>query len=154
MGGAIGFERVGIRLNPSAHGFFGITIDQDTIPTFEYVADRLNNYPDLAYAHLVEPMLPVDNVPYAVKDITKHFRPLYHGKLITNCGYTVERADRVIAGGYADAVSFGSAYIANPDLVERIRRCSPWAKPDANTYYTPGPQGYTDYPAISDNIAD
>ncbi|MGD0170235.1 MAG: alkene reductase [Smithella sp.] len=153
VGGAIGFDKVGIRLNPSAHGFFGITIDQDTIPTFEHVVGRLNDYPNLAYAHLVEPMLPVDNVPYAVKDIAKHFRPLYRGKLVTNCGYTAESADRVIAGGYADAVSFGSAYIANPDLVERISRDLPWAKPDANTYYTPGPKGYTDYPTISENVA-
>ncbi|MFZ1980226.1 MAG: alkene reductase [Smithella sp.] len=154
VGGSIGFERVGIRLNPSAHGFFGITIDQDTIPTFEHVVGRLNDYPNLAYAHLVEPMLPVDNVPYAVKDIAKHFRPLYRGKFVTNCGYTAESADRVIAEGYADAMSFGSSYIANPDLVERIGQGLPWAKPDASTYYTPGPKGYTDYPAMSKNIAD
>jgi N-ethylmaleimide reductase len=149
VGGAIGFNKVGIRLNPSAHGFFGITIDQDTIPTFEYVVERLNDYRDLAYVHLVEPMMPVNNVPYAVQDIAKHFRPLYHGVIVTNCGYNAESADRVITEGYADAVAFGSAYIANPDLVERIRLGSSWAKPDTNTYYTPGPQGYTDYPTIS-----
>ena len=103
---------------------------------------------------MVEPMLPVDNVPYAVKDIAKHFRPLYHGTLVTNCGYNAESADRVIAEGYADAVAFGSAYIANPDLVERIRRCSLWAVPDANTYYTAGSKGYVDYPALSNNIVD
>jgi len=51
-------------------------------------------------------------------------------------------------------VSFGSSYIANPDLVERIGQGLPWAKPDANTYYTPGPKGYTDYPAVSKNITD
>jgi N-ethylmaleimide reductase len=108
----------------------------------------------MAYAHMVEPMLPVDNVPYAVKDIAKHFRPLYHGTLVTNCGYNAESADRVIAEEYADAVAFGSAYIANPDLVERIRRGSPWATADTNTYYTPGPKGYVDYPALSNNIVD
>lgn len=152
VGEAIGFNKVGIRLNPSAHGFFGITIDQDTIPTFEYVVNRLNNYVDLAYAHLVEPMLPVDNVPYAVTNIAKHFRPLYRGTFVTNCGYNAESAHRVIADGYADAVAFGSAFIANPDLVERIRLGSSWAVPDINTYYTPGPKGYTDYPALSNNI--
>jgi N-ethylmaleimide reductase len=45
IGKAIGFNKVGIRLNPSAHGFFGITIDKDTIPTFEYIIERLNGYP-------------------------------------------------------------------------------------------------------------
>jgi N-ethylmaleimide reductase len=97
---------------------------------------------------MVEPMLPVNNVPYAVKDIAKHFRPLYRGTLVTNCGYNAESAHRVIAEGYADAVAFGSAYIANPDLVERIRQGALWAVADTNTYYTPGPQGYVDYPAI------
>jgi N-ethylmaleimide reductase len=154
VGGAIGFKKVGTRLNPSAHGFFGITIDKDTIPTFEYVVERLNDYQALAYVHLVEPMLPVDDVPFAVKDIAKHFRPLYSGTVVTNCGYTAESADRVIAEGYADAVAFGSAYIANPDLVERIRKGSLWAMADTNTYYTPGSQGYVDYPALSNNIAD
>ena len=154
VGGAIGFKKVGTRLNPSAHGFFGITIDKDTIPTFEYVVERLNDYQALAYVHLVEPMLPVDDVPFAVKDIAKHFRPLYSGTVVTNCGYSAESADRVIAEGYADAVAFGSAYIANPDLVERIRKGSLWATADTNTYYTPGSQGYVDYPALSNNIAD
>ena len=148
VGGAIGFKKVGTRLNPSAHGFFGITIDKDTIPTFEYVVERLNDYQALAYVHLVEPMLPVDDVPFAVKDIAKHFRPLYSGTVVTNCGYSAESADRVIAEGYADAVAFGSAYIANPDLVERIRKGSLWATADTNTYYTPGSQGYVDYPVI------
>jgi N-ethylmaleimide reductase len=148
VGGAIGFNKVGIRLNPSAHGLFGITIDQDTIPTFEYVVNRLNDYADLAYAHLVEPMSPVDKAPYAVTDIAKHFRPLYRGCLVTNCGYNAESAHRAIAEGYADAVAFGSAFIANPDLVERIRLGLSWAAPDINTYYTPGPKGYVDFPAL------
>jgi len=68
--------------------------------------------------------------------------------LVTNCGYNAESADRVIAEGYADAVAFGSPYIANPDLVERIQHGRPWAVTDINTYYTPGPKGYVDYPVI------
>ena len=150
VGGAIGFERVGIRLNPSAHGFFGITIDKETIPTFEHVVERLNDYPGLAYAHLTEPMLPVDDVPYAVAKIAQHFRPLYHGTLVTNCGYNAESGQKIIAEGYADAVAFGKPFISNPDLVERIRRGAPWAEADVKTFYTPGPKGYTDYPSLQD----
>jgi N-ethylmaleimide reductase len=148
VGGAIGFDRTGIRLNPSAHGFFGITVDKDTIPTFDHITERLNDYPDLAYAHFVEPMVPVDGVPYAEPNIARHFRPLFHGTLVINCGFTAEKANRVIEEGYADAVSFGSAFIANPDLVERIRRGAAWAVPDTRTYYTPGPRGYIDYPPL------
>jgi len=148
IGRTIGFEKTGIRLNPSAHGFFGITIDKDTIPTFEYIIERLNDYPGLAYAHLVEPMMPVDNVPYAVKEIAKHFRPRYKGTLIINCGFNPDNGSRVIEEGLADAVSFGKYFISNPDLVERIRRSAPLAEPDLHTFYTPGPKGYSDYPFL------
>jgi N-ethylmaleimide reductase len=139
---------VGIRLNPSAHGFFGITIDQDTIPTFEYIVERLNNYPNLAYTHLVEPMVPVDQVPYAVKEIAKHFRPLYRGTLVINCRFNRDSGNHILEQGLADAVAFGKPFISNPDLVERIRRGADWANWDENTFYTPGSKGYTDYPHL------
>jgi len=145
IGRAIGFDRVGIRLNPSAHGFFGITIDRDTIPTFEYIVERLNDYPDIAYAHLVEPMVPVNNVPYAVKQIAKHFRPRYKGKMVINCRFNRGSGNRVLEDGLADTVAFGKPFISNPDLVERIRRGAELTKWDETTFYTPGPEGYTDY---------
>ena len=153
VGKAIGFDRVGIRLNPSAHGFFGITIDRDTIPTFEHIVERLNDYTDLAYAHFTEPMAPVDDVPYAVKDIAKHFRPRYKGNLIINCRFNAERGNLILEEGLADAVAFGKAFISNPDLVERIRCGAKWAKWDEATFYTPGPKGYTDYPALDGTTA-
>lgn len=148
VGKAIGFNRTGIRLNPSAHGFFGITVDKDTIPTFDHITERLNDYKGLAYAHYVEPMVPVDSVPHAEPHIARHFRPLFHGTLVINCGFNAEKGNRVIEEGHADAVSFGAPFIANPDLVERIRSGAAWAIPDNNTFYTPGPKGYTDYPAL------
>lgn len=151
VGDAVGFSKVGIRLNPSAHGFFGITIDKETIPTFEYIVDRLNDYPDLAYAHFIEPMVPVDNVPHAVKEIARHFRPRYKGTFIINCGFESDSGSRVIEEGHADAVSFGKYFISNPDLVERIRQRSPLVLPHLDTFYTPGPKGYTDYPGIEEN---
>jgi N-ethylmaleimide reductase len=146
VGKAIGFDRIGVRLNPSAHGFFGITIDKDTIPTFEYVVERLNSYKDLAYTHLVEPMIPVDTVPYAVKEIAVHFRPLYKGTMIINCGFNPQSGRKIVEDRLADAVAFGKSFISNPDLVERIRMGVSLAEPDTSTFYTPGPKGYTDYP--------
>jgi N-ethylmaleimide reductase len=148
VGSAIGFDRTGIRLNPSANGFFGITIDQDTIPTFDFISERLNDYKGLAYAHYIEPMIPVDNVPHAEPHIARHFRPIFHGTLVINCGFNAERANHVIEEGLADAVSFGAPFIANPDLVVRIRTGAAWAIPDNTTFYTPGPKGYTDYPRL------
>jgi N-ethylmaleimide reductase len=148
IGKTIGFERVGVRFNPSAHGFFGITVDQDTIPTFEYIVERLNDYGDLAYVHFTEPMVPVDNVPYAVKDIAGHFRPRYKGKLIINCGFRAESAKRIVSEGYADAVAFGKPFLANPDLVERIALGEKWNRWDESTFYTAGSKGYTNYPTL------
>jgi N-ethylmaleimide reductase len=146
VGGAVGFDRVGIRLNPSMHGTFGITIDPETAPTFEHVTERLNDYPNLAYAHFIEPMTPVDGVPGAVKEVARHFRPRYHGRLVINCRFNRERGNRVLEEGLADAVAFGKPFISNPDLVARIEKGLPWARWDESTFYTPGPMGYTDYP--------
>lgn len=144
----IGTDRTGIRLNPMAHGFFGITVDNWTLPTFEHIVERLNDYKGLAYAHITEPFVPVDNVPHAVREVAKHFRPRYRGTLVTNSGYTAETGNNIIEQGYADAVAFGKPFIANPDLVERILAGVQWAEADLHTFYTPGPKGYTDYPRI------
>jgi len=150
VGREIGFHRVGIRLNPSAHGFFGITIDRDTIPTFEHIVERLNDFSNLAYVHFVEPMAPVDNVPYAVKEIARHFRPRCRLTMVINCGFRAESGKRVIEEGLADAVAFGKPFIANPDLVERIAADAPWNRWNQDTFYTAGPAGYTDYPAMEE----
>ena len=148
VGQAIGLGKVGIRLNPSAHGFFGISLDKKTIPTFEHIVERLNDYPALAYAHFTEPLAPVDHVPAAVKEVAKHFRPRYKGTLVINCGFKRDGGNRVLEEGHADAVAFGKPFISNPDLVERIRLGAPWARWDEDTFYVPGAKGYTDYPRL------
>lgn len=150
IGSTIGFDRVGVRLNPCFHSFFGITIDKDTIPTFEYIVKRLNGYSNLAYLHLTEPYVPVDNIPYAVKEVAKHFSVIYNGTLIINSGFRSETGHRVIVEGYADAVAFGKPYISNPDLVERIAKNAEWQMWDESTFFTSGPRGYTDYGRIAD----
>ena len=68
----IDLNRVGVRLNPSMHNFMGMKLDEATIPTFEYIVTRLNDY-GLAYIHLTEPFVPVDDVPFAVTKIAKYF---------------------------------------------------------------------------------
>jgi len=145
----IDLNQVGVRLNPSMHNQFGITVDEETIPTFAYIVQGLNSY-NLAYLHLSEPFAPVDNVPYAVKEIAKHFRPLYKGTLIINKGFNRETGNQVIADGYADLVAFGVPFIANPDLVERYAQEANLNQPDPATFYTGGAKGFIDYPALSE----
>jgi N-ethylmaleimide reductase len=145
----IDLNRVGLRLNPSLHGLFGITVDEETIPTFEYIVKRLNDYP-LAYLHLSEPFTPVDQVPHAVQEVAKHFRPLYTGTLIINKGFSPETGNQVIADGHADLVAFGVPFIANPDLPERFAQGAGLNQPDPATFYTGGTKGFIDYPALAD----
>jgi N-ethylmaleimide reductase len=143
----IDMSKVGIRFNPSMHGFMGMTMDELTIPTFDYIIDRLNDY-GLAYIHLTEPFAPVDHLPFAVTEVAKHFRPLYKGTLIINKGFTKESATQVLTDGDADLVAFGVPFIANPDLVKRFQIDAPLNQADQATFYTPGAKGYTDYPAL------
>ena len=144
----IELNRVGVRLNPSMHNFMGITLDEETIPTFEFIVKRLNEY-GLAYIHLTEPFVPVDNVPFAVTTIAKHFRPLVKGTLIINKGFNKATAIKVLEDGYADLVAFGVPFLANPDLVKRYETDAELNKADEQTYYTTGARGYTDYPALT-----
>lgn len=141
----IDLNRVGIRFNPSSHNLFGMLVDEQTIPTFEYIITRLNDY-GLAYVHLTEPFTSVEEVPYAVSGVAKHFRPLYRGTLIINKGFTQETGNRVIEEGDADLVAFGVPFLSNPDLVERFRNNVPLNTPDTATFYTTGAKGYIDYP--------
>ncbi len=145
----IDLNRVGVRLNPSLNGAFGMTMDEETIPTFEYIVRRLNDY-NLAYLHLSEPFAPVDNIPYAVTEIAKHFRPLYRGTLIINKGFNQETGNQIITDGLADLVAFGVPFISNPDLPERFAQSAELANPDTDTFYTGGEHGYVDYPALTE----
>ncbi|CAM3037928.1 alkene reductase [Flavobacterium frigoris] len=141
-------EKIGARFNPSLNGPFGMTMDEDTIPTFEYIIKKLNDY-NLAYVHLSEPFTDVSEIPFAVTEIAKHFRPLYNGTLMINSAFDQEKGNKVIEEGYADLVAYGKPYISNPDLVERFENNLDLAEWDQDTFYTTGAKGYTDYPKAS-----
>ena len=144
----IPINRVGVRLNPSLNGWAGITVDETTLPTFDYIIKRLNDY-DLAYLHLSEPYYSVDDVPLAEKQVTKRYRPIYKGTLMTNTKFTQESGNRVIESGDADLVAYGELLIANPDLAERFAQNAALNEPDRSTYYSIGAKGYTDYPFLN-----
>ena len=142
-------ERIGVRLNPSLHGIFGMTLDEETIPTFDYIIEKLNNY-NLSYLHLSEPFNDVSKVPHAEQNIAKRYRPIYKGNLIINAGFTQEKGNAVIEASEADMVAFGVPFIANPDLPERFRQNEELQEADKNTFYTPGAEGYIDYPSLAE----
>ena len=141
-------NHIGVRLNPSLHGAFGMTLDEETIPTFDYIVEQLNDY-NLAYVHLSEPFTDVTNVPYAEPNIAKRYRPKYKGTLIINNNFDQEKGNKVIEEGLADLVAFGKLFISNPDLPKRFELNDKLAKWDEQTFYTPGEKGYTDYPMLT-----
>lgn len=144
----VDLKRVGVRLNPSIHNFMGITLYEETIPTFECIFKRLNDY-GLAYILLTEPFVPVDDVSFADTEIAKHFRPLIKGTLIINKGFDKPTAIKVLEDGDADLVAFGVPFLTNPDLVKRYETNSELNKADPQTFYTLGAKGYIDYPALT-----
>lgn len=137
--GVWGSRRVGLRVSP-LNGYNHMR-DSDPVGLIRWLGQRLNDY-DLAYWHVMRG----DFLGQQQGDVMTPAREAYDGVLIGNMGYTAEEADAVIAGGKVDAVAFGAAFIANPDLPERIRAGAQLAAPDSATFYTPGPKGYTDYP--------
>ncbi len=139
-----GADRVGVRLSP--HSPFNDMSDSDPFATFGAAASALDGF-GLAYLHLVVPgSADAESEPGL---ITAHLRERFRGPLIVNGDYTFEAAEAVVAAGRADLVSFGSSFLANPDLPERFAEGAPLNAPNPATFYGGGAEGYTDYPALS-----
>lgn len=141
--------KIGVRLNPSLHETFGIIATEETIPTFDYIVEKLNAY-NLAYLHLSQPFTDVSEIDFLVTDIAKHYRPLYKGTLMINGGYDQEKANKIIREGHADLVSFGKLFVSNPDLPKRFEENAELNEWNEDTFYTPGAKGYTDYPELQE----
>lgn len=143
-------NRIGVRLNPSLHGIFGMEADEETIPTFEYIVKRLSDEHELSYLHLSEPFNDVSDKDFLVSNIAEHFRPLYKGTLMINAGFDQESGNKVIENKKADLVAYGKLFISNPDLPTRFEKNAPLQDWDEDTFYVPGEKGYTDYPKLED----
>ncbi len=136
-----GAERVGLRLSPLA-GSHDLR-DSDPEALLAFVAQQLAAR-RIAYLELrhMDPALEPERRIAAVA--RRHFP----GPLLRNGGFTAASGQAALDEGSADAIVFGRAYIANPDLVERLRRGAPLNEPDPKTYYAAGATGYTDYPRL------
>ncbi|MET1754201.1 alkene reductase [Novosphingobium sp. RD2P27] len=136
-------DRVGVRLSPL--GQANDISDSDPEATFS-AAYRMLSDRKLAYLHVIEEF--GQNTDGNQRALLKRLRGLYEGIYIGNGGYNAERAAAAIAGGDADAISFGRPFIANPDLPERFRIGAPLTEPDQNTFYGGDATGYSDYPFL------
>lgn len=139
-----GPDRVGVRLSPS--GTFNEMKDSNPMETFGYVVGELDRL-GIVYVHLVEGN--EDDIRHGGSIVpTERLRPLFRRTLIVNGGYDRERADAVIGNGLADLVSFGKAFLANPDLPQRLKFGAALNVPEPDTFYGGGEKGYIDYPAL------
>jgi N-ethylmaleimide reductase len=139
----VGAERTGIRISPVTPA--NDISDSNPQPLFDHIVDRLNAL-KLVYIHVIEGATggARDIAPFDYASLRKRF----DGAYIANNGYDFELADKVLSANQADLIAFGKLFIANPDLVERLKRGAPLNAPDKATFYGGGAKGYTDYPAL------
>jgi len=142
---AIGKDRVGIRVSP-----FGVFNDMPLYPQMEsdytYLAQQLNAK-GLVYVHLLDHS--AGGAPPVPASIKATFRSVFKRTLILAGGYDAARAESDLSAGKCDLIAVGKPFLANPDLVTRWKASTAVNAPDPGTFYTPGPKGYTDYPALS-----
>jgi N-ethylmaleimide reductase len=146
---AIGPDRVGIRLSP--FGQYGGIRDSNPLELFTFVIQELDKR-RISYLHLIEAkgseMGLTDELHEDAVNNAALFREVFHGTLLSAAAYTPESAALTIEKNHADGIAFGRLFIANPDLVRRIRERTPLNAYDRSTFYGGGEHGYTDYKTL------
>ena len=147
---AVGGGRTGIRLSPVTPA--NDAFDADPQPLFEHVVRQLATL-NLAYVHIIEGATggarELADRPFDYNALRMAYRIAGgKGAWMVNNGLDKALAEKDLAEG-ADLVAFGRPYIANPDLVERLRQGGPFNEGDRTTYYGGGAKGYTDYPTLA-----
>lgn len=138
----IGAERTGLRLSPNSP--YNDMEETDAAELYEYILKELNKR-NLAYLHI--------GTFDKTQDWHPILRPIYKGVYFAGVGFTKQRAEEVLSANNADAIVFGTSFLANPDLPERFSQNAALNEPDKSTFYTPGERGYTDYPALKQRAA-
>jgi N-ethylmaleimide reductase len=141
----IGRDRVGIRLSP--YGVFnGTGPYADVEPQYIALTDELSTL-GMLYLHVLDhSSMGAPPVPFEFKaTLRRHFQ----GAFILAGGFDRVGAETALSEKGADLIAFGRPFLANPDLVDRMRVNAPLNAPDMATFYLPGPKGYTDYPALA-----
>ncbi|TFK92882.1 NADH:flavin oxidoreductase/NADH oxidase [Polyporus arcularius HHB13444] len=143
---AVGPRKTGIRLAPfNRYQDMGM---KNPVPTFSYVIEQFKQkYPDLAYVHTVTPTAPLSALPEDKSVDPEFIYKLWSPRMvITTGGYERDSAIKV-AEETNQLIGFGRAFLANPDLVYRLRENIPLNEPQLDTFYLPmNERGYTTYP--------
>ncbi len=141
---AIGADKVGIRLSP--FGAFNNTgafegVEQQYLD----LVGEISNL-GLLYLHVLDHS--AMGAPAVPHDFKQKLRQAFNGPFISAGGFDADSAEKTLQAGEADLIGFGRAFIANPDLVKRMKNHLALNTPDMNTFYTADAKGYTDYPIL------
>jgi N-ethylmaleimide reductase len=142
---AIGAERIGMRLSP--YGVFNSTGEYPGHDAqYLELATELSRF-GLLYLHVLDHS--AMGAPPVPAEIKLKLRQTFSGLFILAGGFDAASAERALVEKRADLIAFGRLFLANPDLVERLRLNAKLNTPDMATFYLPGPKGYTDYPPLA-----
>ena len=147
---AIGENKVAIKLSPSIP--FNSIIDSNPTDLYSYLLGELNKMP-LLYVHLMNAMFPTDNLPQYPRDVMGVFGTQTQHVVMANGGYTRETGEQELEKGIAKMISYGTLFLANPDLPKRFELNATLNEPDRATMYGGGEKGYTDYPSLAETHA-
>jgi len=142
---AIGAERVGIRLSP--YGVFNGTAAFPEVEAQYLMLVHSLSALGLLYVHLVDHSSM--GAPPVPADFKLKLRTGFDGLFILSGGFDHASAEQALVDKRGDLIAFGRPFLANPDLVARMRQDAPLNAPDEATFYVPGAKGYTDYPALA-----
>lgn len=141
---AIGKEKIGVRFSPYG-AFNDMPAYGEVDETYTYLAEKLNEL-EVLYIHVLD-----HSEGNASPEITRAkdiIRSRFQNILIFCGGFNKQKAEDELKKGIADLIAFGIPFLANPDLVERMKTGAELNQPDFGTFYTPGEKGYTDYPNL------
>lgn len=137
-----GPERVSVRLSPRIP--YNDMSDSNLEQTYMYAVEALESR-NVGILHFMEP----GTLPEGAKPLAPGARQRFSGIFVLNVGYDRKSAEQALQTGLADAVTFGTLFISNPDLPERFFLDAPLATADASTFYSGSQEGYTDYPPLA-----
>jgi N-ethylmaleimide reductase len=144
-------NRVGVKAGPMMNEVGAFRATDETLKTSEYVYGKIAGY-KLSHMLLMRQMADLTGTPIEHMSgdaVAHHFRHLYAGTLILNVGINANHGAQLISEGAGDLIAFGRDYIANPDLVERIRLDAPLNEPRPEYFYGNSSKGFTDYPSLT-----
>jgi N-ethylmaleimide reductase len=142
---AIGDQKTAIRLSPTST--YNNIVHQNPVEQFTLLINELSKM-QLAYIHLMNVPFPADKFPQYPSNSVETFGKLSLHPIIANCGYNSETGEAELEKGIAKLISFGTLFLANPDLPKRFEMNSELNQPDRATMYGGEDIGYIDYPFL------